>query len=61
MKALFKDKNFNEQTLYYIENFIEEFDSLFNKYIPKEELIKRIYEKLNKNIIFKQLPEGRRR
>lgn len=56
IKEVFKDKKFNEQTLYYIENFIEEFDSLFGKYVSREELIKRIHDNLNKNILFKELP-----
>ena len=56
IKEVFKDKKFNEQTLYYIENFIEEFDSLFGKYISREELIKRIHDNLNKNSLFKELP-----
>ena len=42
IREVFKDKNFNEETLNLIDNFIEEFDSLFGKYVPREELIKRI-------------------
>ena len=61
MKTIFKEKNFNEQTLQYIENFIEEFDSLFGKYIPKQELIKKLYDNLDEDIVFEQLPEGKRR
>lgn len=59
IKEVFKNKNFNEQTLYYIENFIDEFDSLFGKYLPRQELIQRIYDNLNENISFEQLPDSR--
>ena len=33
---VFKDKNFDEITLKYINNFIEEFDDLFGKYVNRE-------------------------
>ena len=52
IKDIFKDKNFNEQTLNLIGNFIEEFDELFGKYLPREELIKRIQNNLDKDIAF---------
>lgn len=37
-----KNKNFDEKTLNYICNFVEEFDYLFGKYVNKEEVMKRI-------------------
>jgi len=55
---IFKGKNFDEFTLKYINKFIEEFDSLFGKYIPKEELIKRIYENLDHNFEYADLEKG---
>ena len=55
---IFKDKNFNEFTLNYINNFIEEFDSLFGDYISKEELIKRISENLDHNFEYADLEKG---
>ena len=58
IKEIFKDKNFNEETLALIENFINEFDGLFSKYVSKEELIKRIKENLNENIIFTTFEKG---
>jgi len=61
IKELFKEKNFNEKTLYYIENFINEFDSLFGKYISRQELINNIYENLNENISFESLPDDKLR
>lgn len=58
IKEIFKDKNFNEETLALIENFINEFDGLFGKYVSREELIKRIKENLNENIIFTTFEKG---
>lgn len=49
---VFKDKNFNEQTLEFLNNFIEEFDDLFGKYVQREELIKRIQKNFDANIEF---------
>ncbi len=58
IKEIFKDKNFNEETLGLIDNFIKEFDELFGEYVPKEELIKRIRENLNENIGFTKFEKG---
>lgn len=52
IKEIFKDKNFNEETLKLIENFISEFGELFGKYVSRDEVIKRIKENLNENITF---------
>ena len=52
---VFKDKNFDEITLKYINNFIEEFDDLFGKYVNREEVIKRIKENLNQSFVFKEI------
>ena len=59
LKEIFKDKNFNEETLNLIGNFIEEFDELFGKYVPRDELIKRINENLNENINFTKFEKGK--
>ena len=59
IREVFKDKNFNEETLNLIDNFIEEFDSLFGKYVPREELIKRIKENLNENISYEKFEKGK--
>ncbi len=59
IKEIFKNKNFNEETLNLIDNFIKEFDELFGKYVPKDELIKRIKENLNENISFTKFEEGK--
>ena len=48
IRSEFADKQFDEQTLELITNFIEEFDSLFGKYLPREEVIGRIRDNLNK-------------
>lgn len=48
IKEKLKNKNFEERALNYICNFIEEFDTLFGKYINKEEVIKRIINNLDK-------------
>lgn len=55
---IFKDKNFDEFTLKYIHNFIEEFDSLFGKYISKDEIINRIKENLNHSFEYADLDKG---
>lgn len=47
MKEKLKDKNFDERTLNYIYNFVEEFDSLFGKYVSKEEVVNRIVNNLD--------------
>ena len=49
---VFKESNFNEQTLELLGNFIEEFDDLFGKYVPRDELIKRIKRNFLSNIEF---------
>lgn len=58
IRSIFEDKNFNEETLKLIDNFIKEFDDLFGKYVPREELIKRIKENLNENIDFTTFDKG---
>ncbi|MBR3614846.1 MAG: hypothetical protein IKL55_06680 [Clostridia bacterium] len=52
IEEIFKDKKFNQETLNFITNFIDEFDVLFGKYISREDLIIRIKENLNENIEF---------
>lgn len=47
IKEKLKYKNFDERALNYICNFVEEFDSLFGKYVNKEEIIKRIINNLD--------------
>ncbi|MCI9063497.1 MAG: hypothetical protein HFJ17_02710 [Clostridia bacterium] len=51
-RKIFKDKGFNEQTIYYIDNFIEEFNDLFSEYVSKDELINRLSAVLNSDIEF---------
>lgn len=58
IRSIFEDKNFNEETLKLIDNFIKEFDDLFGKYVSREELIKRIKENLNENINFTTFEKG---
>lgn len=48
IRSEFADKQFDEQTLELITNFIKEFDSLFGKYLPREEVLKRVRENLDK-------------
>lgn len=43
----FADKQFDERALEFIHNFMNEFDSLFGKYLPREEVVRRIKENLN--------------
>ncbi len=59
IRNIFKDKNFNEETLELVENFINEFDGLFGKYVSREELIKRIKENLNENVGFTKFEKGK--
>ena len=53
VKELFRDKQFSEETLQYLEVFINEFEELFGKYVPREELIEMIKRNVNK-IEFKE-------
>lgn len=52
VEELFEGKNFDNRTLELIDNFINEFDDLFGKYVSKDEIIRRIRENLNHNIEF---------
>jgi len=51
IRQFFADKNFDEKSLQLISNFIKEFDDLFGKYVPRDELIKRIKDNLD-DIVF---------
>ena len=42
IQEVFQEKNYPSDFLALLENFIYEFDELFSKYVPKEELITRI-------------------
>lgn len=55
---VFKDKNFDDITLKYINNFIEEFDDLFGEYVNREEVIKRIKENLNLSFVFEDIKDA---
>lgn len=59
IKEVFKEKNFDDLTLHYINNFIEEFNELFGEYVSKEELVKRIKENLNYSFEFADLTDER--
>lgn len=59
IKEVFKEKNFDDLTLHYINIFIEEFSELFGKYVSKEELVKRIKENLNYSFEFADLTDER--
>lgn len=48
IKEVFKEKDFGEEELRLIENFINEFDDLFGKYVPRDEVIRRIKQNLNR-------------
>lgn len=52
IKEIFKDKNFEDGTLKLIENFINEFDDLFGKYVTREEIINRIKNNLEAEVEF---------
>ncbi len=59
IKEVFKDKNFDDLSLYYINIFIEEFSELFGKYVSREELVKRIKQNLNYSFEFADLTDER--
>lgn len=59
IKEVFKDKNFDDLTLHYINIFIEEFSELFGEYVSKEELVKRIKQNLNHSFEFAELTDER--
>ena len=48
IKEIFKNKNFSQEALLYLENAIDEFDDLFGGYVSKEELLTRIKNNVNK-------------
>lgn len=52
IEEVFQGKNFDSKTLELIENFLEEFDDLFGKYVSREEVIRRIKENLDHSIEF---------
>lgn len=54
-----KDKNFEEKALNYICNFIEEFDSIFGKYLSKEEVVNRIVNNLDNFILSYDFKESK--
>lgn len=41
IKKAFSGKNFDDKTLFYLDNFIDEFDDLFGKYFPRERVIEQ--------------------
>ena len=51
IKEIFKEKNYDEQTLNLIENFLYEFEEVFGKYLPREEVIKRIKANLDHSVL----------
>ena len=53
IKKAFSGKNFDDKTLFYLDNFIDEFDDLFGKYFPRERVIEQIKANLEKSIEWK--------
>lgn len=53
IREVFSGKNFDDKTLFYLDNFIEEFDDLFGKYFPRERVIEQIKANLEKSIEWK--------
>lgn len=47
MKQEYFKNGLDDRSLYYINNFIDEFEEVFGKYLSREEVIKRIEENLN--------------
>ena len=47
MKQEYFKKGMDDRSLYYINNFIDEFEEVFGKYLSREDVIKRIEENLN--------------
>ena len=52
LKQVFEEKNFDEKTLELIENFLNEFQEVFGKYLSREKVIERIKNNLNHSIEF---------
>ena len=52
LKEIFKDKNFDEKTLELIDNFLNEFEEVFGKYLSREKVIDRIKNNLNHSVVF---------
>ena len=49
----FEGKNYNEETIKYLNNFLYEFDALFGIYVSREEVIRRIKENLDESFIYR--------
>ena len=47
IRNAFADKNFDDEALQFIDDFINEFDDLFGKYVSRDEVIRRIKENLD--------------
>ena len=47
IKEIFKEKEFSDEALYYLENAINEFEEVFGQYVSREELIERIKRNIN--------------
>lgn len=60
IRKVFENKNFDDESLEYISNFIDEFDSIFGKYVPREEVIRRINENLDEIITYDFENDGKR-
>lgn len=54
IEEIFEEKNFDSKTLELIENFLNEFDDLFGKYVSRDEVIRRIKQNLEGSIEFKE-------
>ncbi len=47
LKEIFKDKNFSDESLFYLENAINEFEEIFGDYVSRTDLIERIKRCVN--------------
>lgn len=47
IRELFKNKNFSEDALFYLENAINEFDDLFGRFLSRDEILARINNNIN--------------
>ena len=56
-REVFSKTNFDEKTLYYLNNAIEEFDDLFGEYFSRQKVIDQIKRNLKKSIEWKSISE----
>lgn len=56
-KEMFERKGFDQKTIEFLNNFLYEFNDLYGKYLPQEEVIQRINDYLDEIEFVDEMPE----